>query len=121
MASDDSNAANAAIQRELGGLTTAVKGIQNILEKSDEKSDESRKEVRKSLEDLKDRTTQLEHQHEELLEDINEMRPIVDEVQQWKQRGLGALGVVGRAATALGITIVNGWETVKNWLVGIFN
>lgn len=111
---------NAAIQRELGELSTTLKAIQANLTAADRKTEAYRDDVRETLTDLSGRILALEHNHRNLSEDMSSVIPVVDEVKAWKQRGLGALGIIGIAATALGITIGAGWDAVKDWIVGIF-
>lgn len=44
---------------------------------------------------------------------VDDSKAVTDQVKQWKLMGLGALGVVGLACTALGVTLAT---SIEWWL-----
>jgi hypothetical protein len=52
---------------------------------------------------------------------MSESKAVTDQVKQWKLMGLGALGVVGIAAGALGTIIATYWHDILKMLRGSSN
>jgi hypothetical protein len=50
---------------------------------------------------------------------MSESKAVTDQGKQWKLMGLGALGVVGIAAGALGTIIATYWHDILKMLRGI--
>lgn len=115
------------IHRDIGGLLEAVNGLRRDLVKSDAKSEVHRSQVYAKLESLQETAVTLGNQAMEnaikiaaVSADVAEMKPVTEQVVQWKQRGLGALGIVGIAATAFGISVGAGWDKIMEAIRGLF-
>ncbi|WP_069059792.1 DUF1515 family protein [Sinorhizobium sp. RAC02] len=49
---------------------------------------------------------------------VAELKPATDEVRQWKLMGIGALGVTGLAAMALGVTFSEALKRIGVVIIG---
>lgn len=93
----------------LGRLDAKVDAIAE----QNEHAADSRAQIYKKLDDLTLRTTHLEKDVLSVKNIIkDDIKPVTDEVQVWKQRGMGALAVAGLAGTALGGAAVWFWQQI---------
>ena len=51
-------------------------------------------------------------------EDVSEMRPVTDDVKRWKLMGLGALGMIGIAGMALGVSFADALKRIALVRIG---
>jgi hypothetical protein len=90
------------IYDRLGRLAATVEGMSEHLERQDAKSDASRTNMHRRLDEVVTRVGFLEMDMNTVKGTTAGMKEVTDEVRAWKQRGLGALGVIGIAGAALG-------------------
>lgn len=83
-----------------GSLGIVIGKLESI-EKRLDRQDESRAELHRSVNDVIQRTSNLESEVAGLKTNISDVQAITDEVKAWKQRGIGALAIVGIGASAL--------------------
>lgn len=83
-----------------GSLGIVIGKLESI-EKRLDWQDESRAELHRSVNDVGQRTSNLESEVAGLKAKISDVQAVTDEVKAWKQRGIGALGIVGIGASAL--------------------
>lgn len=96
-----------SVDRLLGELIAKVENLREDMKESERKSDVSRASVHRRLDVMVDRVGDVEGDVKEIKKDISEMRPVTDDVKRWRLIGLGALGVIGIAGTALGVTFAD--------------
>jgi len=89
------------MHRELGMLTAKVDMILEGVRRSEEKSDVSRASMHRRMDEIAERVGKVEGNVASVQEDVTEMKPVTDEVKMWRQRGIGALAIVGIGASAL--------------------
>lgn len=70
------------------------------------------------MDDLVDRVGKVEGSVVQVSEDVNEMKPVTDDVRKWKLMGMGALAVVGLGGTALGVSIAGFFEQLSRFFKG---
>lgn len=104
------------IYRALGGLTAEVQGLRAVITESDRRSSEHRSRVYGKLEEIDQRTGTLEHRVDAASAAIADIKPTIDEVRRWKQRGIGALAIVGFAASAIGVALGLLWDKISAWI-----
>lgn len=97
------------IYDRLGRLAATVEGLADHLERQDAKSEASRSNMHRRLDEVVVRVGFLESDMTAIKGTTSSMKEVTDEVRQWKQRGLGALGVIGIAGAALGGATVYFW------------
>jgi len=92
----------------MGRLEEAVANVQEDL-----------KDIKESQEDGKQARETMAHQLASLVGRMNMMdgkiasaSEITEEVRQWKQRGIGALFVVGIGSSALTAALVKSWAVI---------
>lgn len=54
----------------------------------------------------------------EVVVDVAEMKPVTDDVKRWKLMGIGALGVAGIAAVALGVSLAEAIRRIVFVIIG---
>jgi hypothetical protein len=94
----------------VGGLTAEVKGLRHQLADSDRRTVEHYQRITTRLDAVAKRQRALETRVERTEAAIADLTPTVTEVRIWKQRGIGALAIIGIAGTALGIFISALWS-----------
>jgi len=114
---------DAALHQQLGELIAGMRAIQEtnhrleeMIQKSDEKSDASRASMHKRMDDFGDRIAKVENTSLETAKTVEKMKPTVDEVHAWKQRGIGALFIVGIGASALTFLLTTYFSNIISWL-----
>ncbi|NKJ03489.1 hypothetical protein FHT29_000434 [Rhizobium sp. SG741] len=65
-----------------------------------------------------DRIGKLETTIVTVQEDISEMKPVTDDVKRWKLMGLGALGMIGIAGIALGVSFADALKRIALVVLG---
>lgn len=116
---------DAAVHRQLGELVAGMHGLQDSIRRmeeasrrSDDKSEASRAVVHRRLDEVVDRVGKVESSIVTVQEDVTEMKPVTDEVRRWKLMGMGALGVTGLAAMALGVTFSEALKRIGMVIIG---
>lgn len=114
---------DAALHQQLGELIAGTRAIQEtnhrleeMIQRSDEKSDLSRALMQKRMDDISERIREVESKSNATAETVGKMKPTVDEVHAWKQRGIGALFIVGIGASALTYLINAYFSNIISWL-----
>ena len=116
---------DAAVHRQLGELVAGMHGLQDSIRRmeeasrrSEDKSEASRAVVHRRLDEVVDRVGKVESSIVTVQEDVTEMKPVTDEVRRWKLIGMGALGVTGLAAMALGVTFSEALKRIGMVIIG---
>ncbi|WP_421591065.1 DUF1515 family protein [Shinella sp. M27] len=116
---------DAAVHRQLGELVAGMHGLQDSIRRmeeasrrSEDKSEASRAVVHRRLDEVVDRVGKVETSIVTVQEDVTEMKPVTDEVRRWKLMGMGALGVTGLAAMALGVTFSEALKRIGMVIIG---
>ena len=116
---------DAAVHRQLGELIAGMRSIQednrrleDMMRRADDKSDESRARVHRRMDEMVDRVGKVETSMVTVQEDISEMRPVTDDVKRWKLMGLGALGMIGIAGIALGVSFADALKRIALVILG---
>lgn len=111
------------VYKAIGTLTAEVAGLRKDIRENEQRhaesirrADESRASVHRRLDEITERTGHLEAGMDSLRHDTDDMKKVTDEVRAWKQRGIGALFVVGIASAALSGMIVHYWESFVRFL-----
>lgn len=107
------------IYKAIGSLETAVKGLAEKIEESDrrtelnsQRADEHRASVHRRVDELVAKVGDLEADLEGIKPEVKSSTEMADEVRAWKQRGIGALGVVGIGASGLTFLIQHYFEQI---------
>ncbi|ESY09709.1 hypothetical protein X752_13985 [Mesorhizobium sp. LNJC398B00] len=106
------------IYDRLGRLTATLEGVSEHLERQDRKSEASRGTMHKRLDDIALRVGYLESDMGAVKTTTTDMKVVTDEVVEWKQRGMGALGVIGIGGAVLGGATVWFWGQILQALRG---
>lgn len=100
-----------SVHRQLGELVAGMRGLQDSIrrieegaQRAEDKATSSRAGVHQRMDQLVDRVGDLEVSFSALGGDVAEMKPVTDDVKRWKLMGIGALGITGIAAMALGVS-----------------
>ncbi len=116
---------DAAVHRQLGELIAGMRSLQEdnrrleeMMRRSDDKSDESRSKIHRRMDEMVDRVGKVETTIVTVQEDISEMRPITDDVKRWKLMGIGALGMIGIAGIALGVSFADALKRIALVILG---
>lgn len=99
----------AGVERTLGQLLAKVEDLQ----KSIDKAEESRASLHRRMDDLVERTGDLEGSVEGINKTLGEVKNVTDDVIAWKLKGMGALAVIGVGGAALGVSAT----TILEWLL----
>ncbi|WP_168599083.1 DUF1515 family protein [Rhizobium sp. SG741] len=116
---------DAAVHKQLGELVAGMRSLQeanrrleDMMRRSDDKSEESRSRVHRRMDETIDRIGKLETTIVTVQEDISEMKPVTDDVKRWKLMGLGALGMIGIAGIALGVSFADALKRIALVVLG---
>ncbi|WP_077960841.1 DUF1515 family protein [Ensifer adhaerens] len=99
------------VHRQLGELVAGMRGLQESIHRiedgarrAEDKSAASQASVHRRMDQLSERVNELEASTSAIGAEISDMKPVTDDVRRWKLMGIGALGVTGIAAMALGVS-----------------
>ncbi len=113
------------VHRQLGELVAGMRGLQESIRRIEEgalraedKATSSRAGVHQRMDQLVDRVGDLEATVATLGGDFAEVKQVTDDVRRWKLMGIGALGVTGIAAMALGVSFAEALRRVAFAIVG---
>ncbi len=109
-------AVEASLHQQIGRLIATVEGLQQDFRRSEQKSDASRAAMHRRLDEVVERVGRQEGEIATARIEIDQMRPVTDDVRKWKLMGLGALGVVGIGGTAFGVSIAGVLERMAHFL-----
>lgn len=74
--------------------------------------------MHRRMDEVVDRVAKVENTTSAVQEDVKEMRPVTDDVKRWKLMGLGALGMIGIAGMALGVSFADALKRIAAILLG---
>lgn len=108
------------LTRSVGELSAKVGSLGETVKHSDTKSDAWRANVHRRLDDAIDRIGEIENAVERIGDRLvqietrtkDDVMPVVDKVNAWEQRGVGALFAAGIAGSALGVLIATFWTDI---------
>jgi len=103
---------NNEIFDRLGQLTAEMKAVSEHLSRQDQKSEASRANMHRRLDEVVLRVGYLESDMSAVKTTTTDMKVVTDEVVEWKQRGMGALGVIGIGGAVLGGATVWFWGQI---------
>lgn len=113
------------VHRQLGELVAGMRGLQESIRRIEEgalraedKATSSRASVHQRMDQLVDRVGDLEATVATLGGDFAEVKSVTDDVRRWKLMGIGALGVTGIAAMALGVSFAEALRRFAFAIVG---
>lgn len=116
---------DALVHRQLGELTAGMRALQDTMRRIEEgavraedKAATSRAAVHQRMDQLVDRVGDLETSVSTIDANVAEMKPVTDDVKRWKLMGIGALGVTGIAAMALGVSFAEAIRRVVFVIIG---
>lgn len=92
---------DASVHRQLGELVAGVKNLQESFRRSEDKSDQSRAAMHGRMDSMIERVGKVEATVTGVQEDVKEMRPVVEQITIWRNRGLGGIAVIGIGASAI--------------------
>jgi len=105
---------DAGVHQQLGTLIAEVKNLREDFRRSEDRSEAGRVSMSGRMEELVKRVSTLEGSMRLVKDDIAGMNPVIEDVRRWKLMGMGALGVIGIAGAALGVTFA---DVVKRTLM----
>lgn len=115
----------AAVHRQLGELAAGMRALQDTMrrieegaDRAEDKAAESRAAVHRRMDELVGRVGHLETSTATIVSDVAEMKPVTDDVKRWKLMGIGALGVTGIAAMALGVSFAEAIRRIVFVIIG---
>ncbi|MCT7665649.1 DUF1515 domain-containing protein [Shinella kummerowiae] len=116
---------DAALHQQMGELIASTRAMQedlrrieDKLQRSEDKSEESRAKMHRRVDDVVGNVSDVKTSVATLEKDVKEMKPVTDEVRRWKLMGMGALGVTGLAAMALGVTFSEALKRIGMVIIG---
>jgi chromosome segregation ATPase len=111
------------IYRAIGTLSAQVEGLRRDIDASERRAgaenreaDEKRAQVHRRMDDLVNEVGDIKTDIATITTQVTDSKKVTDEVKKWKLMGLGALGVVGIAGTALGVSLANSFEWLAKLL-----
>lgn len=93
------------ISRSIGGLESTVKGMVQTWQAQEASASQGRRDLHQKFEALRAEVHTMATQVAGALKDIAHLKPIVNEVENAKQRAIGA-GMLGKALWAVGGAMV---------------
>lgn len=106
------------MHQQMGEVLAEIRNLRDAFRQAEIKSDTSRATMHQRMDQLVDRVGKVEGGVAAVQEDVTEMKPVTDEVRRWKLMGMGALGVTGLAAMALGVTFSEALKRIGMVLIG---
>ncbi|MEY9375086.1 DUF1515 family protein [Rhizobium leguminosarum] len=104
------------MHREIGMLTAKVDIILEGVRRSEEKADASRASMHRRMDEIVDRVSKMELTTATVQDDVKEMKPVTDAVKMWRQRGIGALAIVGIAASTITFIVTKFGAAAIAWV-----
>lgn len=106
------------LHQQMGEMLAEIRNLRDAFRQSEIKSDTSRASMHKRMDQLVDRIGTVEGNVAAVQEDVSEMRPVTDDVKRWKLMGLGALGMIGIAGMALGVSFADTLKRIALVVIG---
>lgn len=110
---------NPSVHQQLGELIAGMRNLTESVRRSEDKSDLSRAQMHGRMDAMIERVGKVEAGVSDVQDDVKEMKPIVDEVKAWKQRGVGGLFIIGIGASAitfiLTVILTQSYNQILGW------
>lgn len=113
------------ISEAIGSLRAEVAGLRRDFQTSELRSIDHRTGVHRRMDDLVSEVSSAKVELAVVKEDITDVKgdiadikPVTDDVRRWKTMGIGALGVTGIAAAAIGSIVTAYWAKFVNAIIG---
>jgi len=113
------------VYKAIGTLTAEVSGLRRDIQESDQRAavsnrraDEHRTVMHRRVDELVAEVGGLKTDMVSVKRDLTDAKAVTEEVKRWKLMGLGALGVTGIAAGAIGSAITYFWSDLLRLLRG---
>ncbi|OHV81593.1 DUF1515 family protein [Rhizobium sp. LCM 4573] len=106
------------MHQQIGSLTAKVDMILETMRRSEEKSDVSRASMHRRMDEIVDRVSKVEASVDTVQDDVKDMKPVTEDVRRWKLMGMGALGMMGIAGIALGVSFADVLKRIAGLLMG---
>lgn len=104
----------ASLHQQIGELIAGLRELKednrelkDMLTSSERSSSEHRRLLHDKIEAVADKVVAIDNRVVVTEKDVTFMKPITEDIQRWKLIGIGALGMVGIAGTALGVTFAD--------------
>lgn len=104
------------LHQQMGEVLAEIRNIRDTLRQSEIKTDANRTTMHQRMDQLVDRVGKVEGNVAGVQEDVKEMKPTIDEVKAWKQRGIGGLFIVGIGASAMTFLLTTYFSNIITWL-----
>lgn len=112
------------IYKAVGMLSGQVEALRRDIDASERRAgaenreaDEKRAVVHRRMDELIEEFGVVKIHMATISTKVDDSKKVTDEVKKWKLMGIGALGVVGLAGAALGVTLANSVE----WIARFFH
>lgn len=110
------------IYKAVGLLSGQVEALRRDIDASERRAgaenreaDEKRAIVHRRMDEIIAEVGGMKTDIATIKDDVKDSKKVTDEVKKWKLMGIGALGVVGLAGAALGVTLANSVEWVARF------
>ncbi|PZM07571.1 DUF1515 family protein [Rhizobium tubonense] len=110
-----------SVHQQLGELIAGMRNLTESVRRSEDKSDLSRAQMHGRMDAMIDRIGKVEATVTGVQEDITEMKPVVDEVTAWRNKGIGGLFIIGIGASAITFIITLILTQSYNQILGWFS
>lgn len=110
--------------KAIGELSAEVKSLRRDIDASERRAgaenreaDQKRAVVHRRMDELIEEFGVVKVHMATISTKVDDSKKVTDEVKKWKLMGIGALGVVGLAGAALGVTLASSVE----WVAKLFH
>lgn len=114
------------VYKAIGTLTAEVSSLRRDIQESDQRTadsnrraDEHRAVVHRRVDELVAEMGGLKTDMVTVKRDLSDAKAVTEEVKRWKLMGLGALGVTGIAAGAIGSAVTYFWSDLLRLFRGM--
>lgn len=105
------------IYKAIGTLSAQFDGLRRDIDAAERRAgaenreaDEKRAIMHRRMDEVISEVSDIKVDIAQITSQVSDSKAVTDQVKQWKLMGLGALGVVGIAAGALGTIIATYWQ-----------
>jgi len=104
------------LHQQMGEVLAEIRNIRDTLRQFEIKTDANRTTMHQRTDQLVDRLGKVEGSLAVVQEDVKEMKPTIDDVKAWRQRGIGGLFIVGIGASALSFLVTTYFSNIIGWM-----
>lgn len=112
---------NPSVHQQLGELVAGMRNLTESVRRSEDKSDLSRAQMHGRMDAMIERVGKVEAAVGDVQDDVKEMKPVVDEVTAWRNKGIGGLFIIGIGASAVTFVITLILTQSYNQILGWFS